>query len=101
MEKAVENCSEPLFLKILSGVVSKWKSYEAGSLANIAFNTHDAIMKLFEKTENNHGKMLVSHAFSYITMSKRGVTEAELEDLLSLDEAVQFTVFFYKFEVED
>ena len=35
-----------------------------------------------------HGKVLVSHAFSYVTVSKEGLTESELEDILSLDEQV-------------
>lgn len=34
------------------------------------------------------GKILVSHAFGYISASKSGLKEPELEDLLSLDDIV-------------
>ena len=45
-------------------------------------------MKLFDRIENQHGKILVSHALGYLTAAKSGLSEAELEDLLSLDEKV-------------
>ena len=35
-----------------------------------------------------HGKLLVSHALAYITASKSGLSESELEDLISLDDKV-------------
>ena len=45
-------------------------------------------MKLLDRIENQHGKILVSHALGYLTAAKSGLSEAELEDLLSLDEKV-------------
>ena len=42
--------------------------------------------QLFERVENKHGWMLVSHALSYITASKNGVSEPEIEDFISLDD---------------
>ena len=54
----------------------------------LAPNIRASIHKLFERIETKHGKVLVSHAFSYVTASKEGLTESELEDLLSLDEQV-------------
>ena len=50
-------------------------------------------MKLFERIENQHGKILVSHALGYVTAAKGGLSEAELEDLLSLDEKVNTATF--------
>ena len=41
------------------------------------------------------GKTLVSHALGYITASKDGVSEPELEDLLSLDDKVLNDVYQY------
>ena len=46
-------------------------------------------MKLLDRIENQHGKILVSHALGYLTAAKSGLSEAELEDLLSLDEKVK------------
>ena len=48
----------------------------------------DSIFLLFEKVENKHGWLLVSHALSYVTASKNGVSEPEIEDLISLDDKV-------------
>ena len=45
----------------------------------------DSVFQLFERVENKHGWMLVSHALSYITASKNGVSEPEIEDFISLD----------------
>ena len=52
-------------------------------------------MLLYERIENSHGKTLVSHAFGYITASKSGVSEAELEDLISLDDKVLNDIYQY------
>jgi hypothetical protein len=37
-----------------------------------------------------HGWMLVSHALAYVTASKNGVSEPEIEDFISLDDKVGF-----------
>jgi hypothetical protein len=34
--------------------------------------------------------MLVSHALAYVTASKNGVSEPEIEDFISLDDKVGF-----------
>lgn len=43
-----------------------------------------SIHALFDRTEAQHGKLLVSHALSYITAAKSGISDSELEDLVSL-----------------
>ena len=48
----------------------------------------DSIFLLFEKVETKHGWPLVSHALAYVTAAKNGVSETELEDLISLDDKV-------------
>lgn len=53
----------------------------------------EIISALFDRLERLHGKILVSHALGYITASKTGVTEPELEDLLSLDDTVLNDVY--------
>ena len=54
-------------------------------------------MKLLDRIENQHGKILVSHALGYLTAAKSGLSEAELEDLLSLDEKVTSNRFSNQF----
>ncbi len=40
------------------------------------------------QVETKHGWFLVSHALAYVTAAKSGVSETELEDLISLDDKV-------------
>ena len=55
----------------------------------------DSIFLLLEKVENKHGWLLVSHALSYVTASKNGVSEPEIEDLISLDDKVLDDIYQY------
>lgn len=86
VEEALKNCNTPLYVKLVFDQVSLWKSYTSDIY--LAPSISDCISKLFERIENQHGKVLVSHALAYITASKNGLSEAELEDLISLDETV-------------
>ena len=55
----------------------------------------DSIFLLFEKVETKHGWPLVSHALAYVTAAKNGVSETELEDLISLDDKVLDDIYQY------
>jgi len=46
------------------------------------------IHQLLERIELQHGRLLVSHAFSYMTVSKEGLTESE-QGLTEIKEGVQ------------
>lgn len=81
-------CTDALFVRLVFDEVALWRSYHKRHVTCLAPNIRASIHKLFERIEMKHGKMLVSHAFSYITASKEGLTESELEDILSLDEQV-------------
>jgi len=65
-----------------------WRSFFRRHVTYLAPSVDACIKQLLERTEQQHGRMLVSHAFAYITASKEGLTESELEDVLSLDEQV-------------
>jgi len=43
--------------------------------------------------EKTHGHIFVSHALSYLTASKNGLSDVELEDVLSVDDVVLNDVF--------
>ena len=45
--------------------------------------------------EAKHGWLLVSHALAYMTAAKSGVTESEIEDLISLDDRVLDDIYQY------
>ena len=44
----------------------------------------DCIYLLFQKLEDRHGYLMVAHSLAYTTAAKNGITEAEIEDLVSL-----------------
>ena len=95
VKEALSACNSPLYVKLVFDQISLWKSYTQD--VAIAKSIEDSISKLFHRVENAHGKVLVSHALAYITASKNGLSEAELEDLISLDETVSLSSlsFFY------
>ena len=46
------------------------------------------IEHLFDRMERYHGQIFTSHALSYLTASKSGLSDVEMEDVLSLDDDV-------------
>ena len=54
------------------------------------------IKYLFGKLEKNYGVILFSHCIFYLTLFEyRGISETELEDILSIDDDVLTSVFEY------
>ena len=47
------------------------------------------IDKLFDRVEKYHGMTFVKHVLSYLTASKNGLSDTEIEDVLSLDDEVR------------
>ena len=50
----------------------------------LAENVTDCISLLFQKLEERHGYLMVAHSLAYATAAKNGITESEIEDLISL-----------------
>lgn len=48
-----------------------------------------------KRNDFKHGRILVFHALAYITAAKSGLSESELEDLISLDDKVLDDVYQY------
>lgn len=92
---AFQKCPLPLYLKLAFDESLRWKSYTPESDICLEQNVREIIDDMFQRLERRHGKILVSHALAYITASKNGVTEPELEDLLSLDDEVLNDVYQY------
>ena len=90
-----QKCPLPLYLKLAFDETLRWKSYTPDSDIHLEQNVREIIDDLFERLERRHGILLVSHALAYITASKNGLTEPELEDLLSLDDEVLNDVYQY------
>ncbi|XP_070534262.1 NACHT and WD repeat domain-containing protein 2-like [Ptychodera flava] len=92
---SIEMCSLPLFLKLMFDQASSWQSYMPTSQINIEASVKGMISVIFDQLEEYHGKILVSRALGYMTISENGIAEAELEDILSLDDDVLQEVYAY------
>nr|XP_006819758.1 PREDICTED: leucine-rich repeat and WD repeat-containing protein KIAA1239-like [Saccoglossus kowalevskii] len=78
----------PLFATLATHQSSKWKSYTKFQEAWLGFTVKELVQSVFEKLEDTFGKCLVSHVLGYITVSRYGLSENELEDIMSCDDEV-------------
>lgn len=46
------------------------------------------INQLLEDMEKEHGEIFVTHALGYLTAAYRGLSDSEMEDILSCDDEV-------------
>jgi len=92
---ALDSCSLPIFCKLVFQEVCRWKSYSSPEKTVLMTNVQDSVFQLFQRVENKHGWMLVSHALAYVTASKNGVSEPEIEDFISLDDKVLDDIYQY------
>jgi len=95
VEKALLSCSLPLYLRLVFNEAKGWKSSTKAEEITLPPSIPEMIEQLFAKIEERHGRTLVQKAFGLITSSKFGLSENELEDLLSLDDAVLSDIFQY------
>ena len=91
--KALAVCSLPLYARIAFDHVIRWKSYDVTSSEAFAATVQGAISQLFASIEEKFGDVIVRHCLAYLSASRSGVTEAELEHLLSIDDAFLNAVF--------
>ena len=66
----------------------RWRSYTSPQETHLAHSVTEAIDLLFQKVEERHGYLLVAHCLAYITAAKHGLSESEMEDVVSLDDEV-------------
>ncbi len=88
LDKFMQSDGNPLYLKLDFEEARLWTSQAVDPVETLT-PTLDGIiahnmLKRLEK-EQNHGKMLVSHALGYLAASRHGLSEDELIDLLSRD----------------
>ena len=84
----------PLYIKLIFDIIVKWTSYYEPDNEFLKCNTIDKCIKyLFKSHEKTHGKLLFSRSIIYMTSFKNGISENEIEDILSLDDDVLFNIF--------
>lgn len=84
----------PLFLKLIYDIVINWRSYDKASDELLkCLKIDDIIIHLFHRMEAIHGSVIFRRAICYMTVCKNGIGDIELEDILSLDDDVLYSVF--------
>ncbi|NWV01394.1 NWD1 protein, partial [Upupa epops] len=79
---------QALLFKLVSHEARKWASYTSPSELTMARTAQEATHRLCERLEQSHGRVLVAHVLGYIASSRNGLSDAELKDILSLDDEV-------------
>lgn len=82
-------------MKLVFKQAHQWRSYTPAEDIVLPVSTAAALTQFFEHLEEQHGKVLVQHSFGCLAASRNGLTEVEMEDVLSLDDQVLDDVYQY------
>lgn len=75
----------PLTLKLLFDIITKWRSnYEPNIDLDIFSTSENLIDHIFNSLERDHGKIIFQKVILYTSSFKSGISESEIEDVLSL-----------------
>ncbi|XP_069854537.1 NACHT domain- and WD repeat-containing protein 1-like isoform X1 [Dipodomys merriami] len=85
------DCGHPGRLRLAFEEARRWASFTVP--APLASTAEEATHHLCARLEDAHGRLLVSHVLGYIAASRFGLSEAELKDVLSLDDALLCEVY--------
>eukprot|EP00026_Physarum_polycephalum_P000179 Phypoly_transcript_00179.p1 GENE.Phypoly_transcript_00179~~Phypoly_transcript_00179.p1 ORF type:complete len:1916 (+),score=293.82 Phypoly_transcript_00179:377-6124(+) len=83
----------PLYLQIAATLAIDWQSYTPIDQCILADGMRGIINQIFQKLEGKHGAMLIRKALSYLVESRYGLSNAEMEDVLSCDDEVLKDVY--------
>ncbi|XP_074060516.1 NACHT domain- and WD repeat-containing protein 1-like [Macrotis lagotis] len=88
---SLPECGHPLRLKLAFDEAQRWASYTLP--VSLATTAQQAMHQFCARLEEIHGQVLVSHVLGYIVTARFGLLEAELKDVLSLDDEVLMEVY--------
>ncbi|XP_041797238.1 NACHT and WD repeat domain-containing protein 2 isoform X2 [Chelmon rostratus] len=83
VNQALTSCRLALHARLLHLHTSLWHSDSDVTESSLPDGVHSSISVLLDHLEQKHGSSIVGRAVSYLTLSRTGLTEAELADLLS------------------
>ncbi|XP_044059532.1 NACHT and WD repeat domain-containing protein 2 isoform X2 [Siniperca chuatsi] len=88
VNQALTSCCLTLYTRLLHLHTSLWHSDSDVTESSLPDGVHSSISALLDHLEQKHGSSIVACAVSYLTLSRTGLTEAELADLLTSDDEV-------------
>ena len=88
VKDAFQCCSLPIFLSMAIEEAKRWHSYDKLKFCNLGENVKENISKFFDRVDKDHGTLLASHFIGYLTAARLGLSESELLDIMSLDDAL-------------
>ncbi len=85
----------PLYVKLIYDVISKWTAFHEpkSDFYDYCLNIDGCIKYLFALFERDHGHLLFSRSVIYMSSFANGISESEIEDILSLDDDVLYSIF--------
>lgn len=93
---AEEKDKTALYITLAVGIVSQWSSFlDPTEKTILAGGVKPLILQYFSMWEREYGVLLVKVALGFLTYAVKGVSDTEMEDLLSLHEGVLDFVFQY------
>ncbi|XP_054598706.1 NACHT and WD repeat domain-containing protein 2 isoform X2 [Nothobranchius furzeri] len=87
VNQALTSCCLPLYARLLHAHASLWRSDSDVTESSLPDGVHLSISSLLDHLELKHGSF-VACAASYLTLSRTGLSEAELADLLFCDDCL-------------
>ncbi|XP_060733553.1 NACHT and WD repeat domain-containing protein 2 [Tachysurus vachellii] len=91
VNQAFKQCDLPLYVELLYRQVCYWGSDLEITPDTLVPGVHINIGRFLDHLEEKHGKLIVTRSLEYLTLSKTGLTEGELTDILSCDDEVLLT----------
>ncbi|XP_031731172.1 NACHT domain- and WD repeat-containing protein 1 [Anarrhichthys ocellatus] len=93
--QSFEQTGCPLHLTLILSAAKRWTSFTLLTASHLGPSTQEMMSQLFLMLEEKHGKELVGGALGYITLAREGLLEAELRDIMSLDDDIISEVYRY------
>lgn len=98
MKLVVEKVSEEpsvLYLSLACRVVQHWDSQLSAPILESSLS--GIFSQIMDHIEQECGEKMSRMALSFITYSVRGINDNEMEDLLSMDDGILYTIFSYDY----
>ncbi|KAK3090653.1 hypothetical protein FSP39_013408 [Pinctada imbricata] len=90
-----DKAPSPLFLKLILDQACAWNSYSQEHELVLQDSVRGAINMLFDNLEAKFGSIVTSHTLGYFTIALNGISENELEDVLSCDDEALNDLYRY------